>query len=113
MGPAGADESDLLESGEVDAIFHAGEPRAYIQGHPSVGRLFSDCRFVEREYYSKTGIFPIMHAVAIKKSLVKKDPQLVEVVFNTYSQSKRMAFDYVAQAAWIKACRFSNLVKCT
>jgi len=40
-GPAGKDESDLFESGEVDALFHAAEPRAYVEGHPKVARLFS------------------------------------------------------------------------
>ncbi len=38
-GPAGKDESDLLASGEVDALFHAAEPRAYIEGHPKVDSL--------------------------------------------------------------------------
>ncbi|MBW1829080.1 MAG: ABC transporter substrate-binding protein [Deltaproteobacteria bacterium] len=102
MGPAGKDESDLLESGKVDALFHAGEPRAYIEGHPKVGRLFPDYRSVERAYFSKTGIFPIMHAVAIKKSLVKKTPWLIEAVFKAYSQSKQMAYNYMANAAWFK-----------
>ena len=102
MGPAGKDESDLLESGEVDALFHAVEPRAYIQGHPKVGRLFPDYRSTERAYFSKTGIFPIMHAVAIKKSLVKKNPWLVEAVFRAYSQSKQMAYDYMAKAAGLR-----------
>jgi 4,5-dihydroxyphthalate decarboxylase len=102
MGPAGKDESDLLESGEVDALFHAGEPRAYIEGHPKVGRLFPDYRSTERAYFSKTGIFPIMHAVAIKRSLVKRNPWLIEAVFKAYSQSKQMAYDYMAKAAWFK-----------
>jgi len=102
MGPAGKDESDLLESGEVDALFHAVEPRAYIQGHPKVGRLFPDYRTVERTYFSKTGIFPIMHAVAIKKSLVKENPWLVEAVFRAYSQSKQMVYDYMAKAAGLR-----------
>ena len=102
MGPAGKDESDLLESGEVDALFHAAEPRAYIQGHPMVDRLFPDYRSTERDYFSRTGIFPIMHAVAIKKSLVKQNPWLIEAVFNAYSQSKEMAYAYMAKAAWAK-----------
>jgi len=102
MGPAGKDESDLLESGEVDAVFHAGEPKGYIQGHPKVGRLFPDYRSVERAYFSKTGIFPIMHAVAIKKSLMKQKPWLIEAAFKAYSQSKQMAYDYMAKAAWLR-----------
>ena len=102
MGPAGKDESDLIESGEVDAVFHAGEPRAYIEGHPKVGRLFPDYRSTEQAYFSKTGIFPIMHAVAIKKRLVKQNPWLIEAVFDAYSQSKQKAYDYMAKAAWLR-----------
>jgi len=102
IGPKGKDESDLLESGEVDAVFHAGEPKAYIQGHPKVGRLFPDYRSTERAYFSKTSIFPIMHAVAIKKNLVKQNPWLIKSVFEAYSQSKKMAYDYMAKYAWLK-----------
>lgn len=102
MGSEGRDESDLLASGDVDAVFHAGEPRVYIEGHPKVGRLFPDYRLTERAYFSKTGIFPIMHAVAIKKSLVQQNPWLIEAVFKAYSQSKQLAYDYMAKAAWFK-----------
>jgi len=102
VGPEGKDESDLLASGDVDAVFHAGEPRVYIEGHPKVGRLFPDYRSVERAYFSKTGIFPIMHAVAIKKSLLQQHPWLIEAVFQAYSQSKQKAYDYMARAAWLR-----------
>ena len=67
-----------------------------------VGRLFPDYRSTEQAYFSKTGIVPIMHAVAIKKSLVKQNPWLIEAVFDAYSQSKQKAYDYMAQAAWFK-----------
>jgi 4,5-dihydroxyphthalate decarboxylase len=102
MGPDGKDESDLLESGEVDALFHAAEPRAYVQGHPMIARLFPDYRSTERDYFSRTGIFPIMHTVAIKKSLAEQNPWLIEAAFNAYSQSKKMAFEYMAKIAWAK-----------
>ncbi|UCH21267.1 MAG: ABC transporter substrate-binding protein [Deltaproteobacteria bacterium] len=99
-GPEGKDESDLLADGDVDATFHAAEPRAYIEGHPKVARLFPDYRSTERAYFSKTGIFPIMHAVAIKKTLAKQNPWLVAAVFKAYSQAKRLDFAYMANAAW-------------
>lgn len=102
MGPAGKDESDLIESGAVDALFHAVEPRAYIEGHPRVARLFPDYRSVERAYFSKTNIFPIMHAVAIKKSVAQKNPWLMQAVFRAYAESKQMAFTYMAKAAWVR-----------
>jgi 4,5-dihydroxyphthalate decarboxylase len=100
-GPEGKDESDLLETGEVDALFHALEPRCYVEGAPKVGRLFPDYRSVERTYFSKTGIFPIMHAVAIKKTTLKQNPWLAKAVFNAYSQSKQIFFEYMAKAAWM------------
>ena len=102
MGPVGKDESDLLESGEVDALFHAAEPRAYIEGHPMVARLFPDSRAMERAYFAKTGIFPIMHAVAIRKDVLEQNPWLAEAVFNAYSRAKQLAYDYLSTSAWYK-----------
>ena len=102
QGPAGMDESELLDSGAVDACFHAAEPRAFTMRRPNIGRLFSDYRSVELAYFKKTGIFPIMHAVAIKKELAKQDPEIIPRVFNAYSQAKQAAYDYLAGLAFIK-----------
>jgi len=99
-GPEGKDESDLLVDGDVDALFHAAEPRAYVQGHPNVARLFSDYRQTERDYYKKTGIFPIMHAVAIRNSLADKHPWLPEAVFDAYSQAKQMMYTDLRRMGW-------------
>jgi 4,5-dihydroxyphthalate decarboxylase len=99
-GPEGKDESDLLESGEADALFHAAEPRAYIKGHPKVGRLFPDYRATERAYFAKTGIFPIMHAVAIKNDLLEQNPWLAGAVFAAYSQAKQLAYQQMAKIGW-------------
>lgn len=100
-GPEGKDESDMLESGEVDALFHAAEPRAYIEGHPKVARLFPDFRKTERAYFKKTGIFPIMHAVAIRNTLVEQHPWLPEAVFNAYSQAKQLMYDQLKKMGWV------------
>jgi 4,5-dihydroxyphthalate decarboxylase len=99
-GTPGKDESELLLSGEVDALFHAMEPQAYVDGHPNIGRLFPDPKATEREYYKKTGIFPIMHAVAIRKSLLEENPWLAEAVFNAYSQSKHIAYQKMIKLGW-------------
>jgi 4,5-dihydroxyphthalate decarboxylase len=99
-GPEGKDESDLLESGEIDALFHAAEPRAYVQGHPKVARLFPDFRKTERAYFKKTMIFPIMHAVAIRNDIVEQNPWLPEAVFKAYSQAKNLMYDHLKKMAW-------------
>lgn len=100
-GTAGLDESELLVTGEVDALFHAAEPKAYIEGNPLVDRLFPDSRKTERAYFSKTGIFPIMHAVAIKKELLNKNPWLAKAVFNAYSEAKTMDYIHMKKLGWV------------
>ena len=100
QGPEGKDESDLLEYGEVDALFHAAEPRAYIEGHPKVARLFPDFRKTERVYFKKTGIFPIMHAVAIRNTLVEQNPWLPNAVFDAYSQAKQIMYNQLKKMGW-------------
>lgn len=99
-GPKGMDESDLLETGEVDALFHAAEPRAFVKGHPKVARLFDDYRKTERAYFAKTGIFPIMHAVAIRKDVIQANPWLPEAVFEAYSRAKQLMYDFMKKLGW-------------
>ena len=100
FGPEGVDESELLAAGKVDAVLSAKEPQAYIEGHPKIARLFSDYRQVERTYFTKTGIFPIMHAVAIRQDVVKKNPWLPEAVFQAYSQAKQQMYMALQDLGW-------------
>ncbi|MFA9409348.1 MAG: ABC transporter substrate-binding protein [Candidatus Dadabacteria bacterium] len=99
-GPVGKDESDLLADGDVDALFHAAEPKCYIEGNPKVARLFPDFRTVERSYFEKTRIFPIMHAVAIRTKLIDEHPWLPNAVFKAYSQSKEIDYQYLESKSW-------------
>ena len=100
QGPEGKDESQLLVDGDVDALFHAAEPLAFQQGHPKVARLFTDARKTEQQYFAKTGIFPIMHAVAIRKDLFETQPWLPKAVFRAYSEAKQLNYDEIKQHAW-------------
>ncbi len=100
FGPAGVDESDLLESGEVDAVFSAVEPRGYVEGDPAIARMFSDYRWTEREYYRTTGIFPIMHAVAIRNDVAEQNPWLPQALFEAYSQAKQHMYQRLHRLGW-------------
>lgn len=99
-GKPGMDESELLVNGEVDALFHAAEPKHYVQRDPRIQRLFPDYRSVEQAYYQNSGIFPIMHAVAMRKAAIKKHPWLPKAVFNAYCESKQLQFAYMQKKAW-------------
>ena len=98
--PADEDESTLLISGKVDAILHPAEPKVYQDRNPIVERLFKDHRTVERDFFSETGIFPIMHCVAIRKETAKANPWLPKAVFEAYSKAKFNDYDYMRRWGW-------------
>lgn len=99
-GTPGKDESDLLLSGEVDALFHAAQPKAFIMGNPGIKRLFEDSRKAEQDYFTKTGIFPIMHAVAVRKELLENNDFLARSLFDAYSASKKMDYQFMMKLGW-------------
>jgi 4,5-dihydroxyphthalate decarboxylase len=100
VGPEGKDESDLLVDGDVDALFHAAEPKAFVEGHPKIRRLFADSREVERDYFARTGIFPIMHAVAMRNDVIDAHPWLPAAVFEAYVEAKQLHYETM-RGQWI------------
>jgi 4,5-dihydroxyphthalate decarboxylase len=91
-GPPDVDESQLLISGGCDALVTAITPKSFLDGNPKIKRLFSDVRAEEQDYYKKTGLFPIMHVVAIRTDFAKANPSLPKAVFEMYSKAKQKAY---------------------
>ncbi len=81
--------SDMLADGELDAIIAPRMPSCFAQAKPNIGRLFPDYRIAEAAYYRKTGLFPIMHLVGIRKSLVERNPWLPASAMKAFEQSRR------------------------
>ena len=77
----------MLESGEIDALLSVDVPQAVLDGSPKVARLFPDHQSVERDYYRRTGIFPQMHIVAIRRELAS-EPGLVRAVYRAFCEAK-------------------------
>ena len=99
-GPEDKDESEMLADGDVDALLHAIEPKCYLEGDPKVARLFGDFRTVEQAYFKKTGIFPIMHVVAVRKKSIEAHPSLLTATFEAYSQAKQIAYKQIKEMSW-------------
>lgn len=57
----------MLERGEIDALISAVALQCVLKGSPKVRRLFRDYQTVKRDYFRRTGIYPIMHTVVIRK----------------------------------------------
>ena len=92
QGPPGVDESELLLGGGCEALITAITPKAFLEGNPKIRRLFPDFRAAERDYFKKTGVFPLMHVVAIRTDAIEADPGLPTAVFEMYSQAKQVAY---------------------
>ncbi|KAJ5123797.1 hypothetical protein N7448_009894 [Penicillium atrosanguineum] len=82
--------SQLLEDGEIAATIGAHAPPCLGKA-PHIQHLFPKVRETEKEYYQRTGIFPIMHLVVIKKEVVKKHPFVPRSLFRAMDESKNIA----------------------
>jgi 4,5-dihydroxyphthalate decarboxylase len=89
--PAGKTLAAMLADGEIDAIFSARPPSCFVKGAPNVGRLFADTRAVEQAYYKKSGVYPLMHVVGIRNSLLAAHPWMARAVFDAFLKAKEMA----------------------
>lgn len=87
--PAGKNLGDMLAAGELDAFVGARRPAAFGKG---VGRLFPDFRRAERDYYQRTGIFPIMHTLVLKEELVRDHPWLPRSLYTAFTEAKQHAY---------------------
>ena len=81
----------MLRDGELDALFTARGPSSFLAGEEHIERLFPDTRKAEQAYFKKTGLFPIMHMVGIRKSLVEKYPWLPVSVYKAFVEAKNLA----------------------
>lgn len=79
---------EMLERGDIDALVSVVLPRRLGAG---VRRLFGDFRAVEKNYYERTRIFPIMHTLALKRSVYDKHPWLAVSLYKAFCEARDLA----------------------
>ncbi len=84
--------SDLLAAGEIDAILGSRLP-TNLGVHPNVARLFPDYRAVERDYYRRTRIHPIMHLVVIRREIYDANPWIAASLWTAFEAAKAWALE--------------------
>lgn len=87
----GQNLNDLLLAGELDALLAPKPPKSFLAGDPRIRRLLPDAAAAERAYYAKTGFFPLMHVVGIRKSLAKANPWLAEALYAAFVEARDIA----------------------
>ena len=90
--PDGKTLARMLESGEIDALYTARMPSTFVHGSGKVRRLFEDYQAVERAYYLKTKIFPIMHTVVIRRDVYEKSRWVAQSLYKAFAQAQQEAY---------------------
>ncbi len=89
----GVNQYDLLRSGAVDASITTGSWAP--DRHPDITFLFPNYAALEREYFKRTGFFPINHTLVIKKTVLEKHPWVAMSMFNAWQKSKDLCYKWL------------------
>jgi 4,5-dihydroxyphthalate decarboxylase len=100
--PAGKTISELLETGDIDAFIAPRVPNLAGKADPRIGWLFPDPIAAGRDYYRRTGIFPIMHVTGVRRTLVDAHPWLPAAVLKAFGEAKAKCLEELEDTATSK-----------
>ena len=95
--------SKMLLDGEIDALYTARTPSCYQGGQGPIQRLFPNYGEVEREYYRQTKIFPIMHVIAIKRSVYDAHPWIAMSLYKAFLASQKLVYQDFKETVVLKS----------
>jgi len=102
--------SAMLDAGEIDALYTARMPSTFTHGSGSVKRLFEDYPTIEREYFLRTKIFPIMHTVVIRRDVYEKYSWVAQSLYKAFVLAQREVYQDLYQTAALK-CMLPWLIR--
>jgi 4,5-dihydroxyphthalate decarboxylase len=100
--PSNRTLSQMIETGEIDALYTARAPSTFGNGSGKVRRLFPDYQTVERDYYRKTKIFPTMHIVAIRRDVYEKNPWVAQSLCKAFATAQKEVYEDLHVTAALK-----------
>jgi 4,5-dihydroxyphthalate decarboxylase len=88
--PADRTLNELLESGELDALLSTQPPTAFHEGDPRIVRLFEDYRAVERDWWERTRLFPIMHCIVMRRDVYEANRWIAVSLLEAFAESRAL-----------------------
>jgi len=83
----------MFDAGELDALLSLYIPNSFLSGAPHVARLWPNFKEVEQDYYRRTGIFPIMHTVALREDVHREHPWAAASLYRAFCAARDLAVD--------------------
>jgi 4,5-dihydroxyphthalate decarboxylase len=83
----------MFDAGELDALLSLYIPNSFRAGAPHVARLFPDFKTIEQDYYRRTGIFPIMHTVALHADVYAAHPWVARSLYAAFCRARDLAVE--------------------
>ena len=81
--------NEMIIAGDLDAVITAREPIAFSDGDARLRRLFENYQAEEKAYFQRTGVFPIMHCVVVRKALLAEHPWLARSLYDGFDAARR------------------------
>ena len=91
--------SAMLRDGKIDALYTARMPSSFRPGDGRVRRLFDDYVGVEREYFRRTRIFPIMHVVAMRRDVYEQNRWIAQSLYKAFCAAQRLTYADLEETA--------------
>jgi 4,5-dihydroxyphthalate decarboxylase len=91
--PATKTLSGMLAAGELDALISLYIPEAFMAGAAHIARLFQNPKDAAKDYYGRTGIFPIMHTVVIREDLQAAHPWVAKSLYQAFCKARDLAIE--------------------
>lgn len=87
----------MLADGSLDALFSSSVPDCY--DGETVRRLFPDYRRVEEAYYERTGLFPIMHVLVLRRDVYEGNEWIASELARAFAEAKERGLGTLASTS--------------
>jgi len=91
--PDGKTLEAMMEGGELDALFSIYLPKIFLNGSPNCKRLWPNFKEVEKDYYRRTKIFPIMHTIAMRSDVIEAHPWAPKALYHALIEARDIAVE--------------------
>lgn len=102
QAPAATTISELLDRGDIAGFIAPRPPGRQALQNPNIGWLFDDPMVAAKDYYRRSGVFPIMHLLGLRKQLAERHRWLPVALLKAFTQAKALALELLADTSATK-----------